>query len=168
MNIIDSFVAQLERESAISRRTLERVPEGRSDWKPHTKSMPLGYLATLVAFMPSWIDMVVGRDELDLRPKGGQSMQPKEWTKRSELLQLLDDSAAQAKSALRGTNEEHLLKPWRLLAAGKVVDESPRHVVIADTFSHVAHHRGQLTVYLRLNEIPVPSVYGPTADEPTF
>jgi uncharacterized damage-inducible protein DinB len=165
MMLTECFLAQLERETAISRRVLERVPEGRPDWKPHEKSMPLGYLATLVATMPSWIAMTISQDELDVSPRSGEGYRPKEWKTSQDLLRLVDDSAALARDALAGTSDERLQTAWRLLAGGRVVSESLRHVVVADTFSHIAHHRGQLTVYLRLNGIPVPSVYGPTADE---
>lgn len=164
MTIVDLFSAQLEREAAISHRALERVPAGRPDWKPHEKSMPLGYLAMLVATMPSWIAMAVLQDELDIGTGGGPTM----WTSTRELLDAHEASVVRGRDALRGTSVDHLMTPWRLLVAGKTVMEAPRHVVIEDTFTHLAHHRGQLTVYLRLNEAAVPSIYGPTADERTF
>jgi uncharacterized damage-inducible protein DinB len=162
------FLAQLERESVGNRRALERVPEGRPDWKPHEKSMPLGYLSTLVATMPSWIAMTITQDELDLSPPGGSKYQPPSTSTTRELLQALDDSLAQARQALKKTTDAHLMTHWRLLVAGNVVMEAPRHVVIRDTFAHLAHHRGQLTVYLRLNGAPVPAIYGPSADDSTF
>ena len=168
MKLKDLFLAQLEREIPISRRALQRVPEGRQDWKPHEKSMPLGYLALLVATMPGWIAMAIQQDSLDLNPPGGSGYQRKEWKTTDDLVRLLDESADQARLALEGASDEHLATNWRLQVAGRTVSESPRHVVISDNFSHVAHHRGQLTVYLRLNEVPVPSVYGPTADERAF
>ena len=168
MKLTDLYIAQLQREVPISLRALQRVPEGKPDWKPHEKSMPLGYLATLVATMPGWIAMAVLQDSIDLSPAGGSSYRPPQWKTTKDLVQQLEESAARAREALAGTNDEHLMTPWRLLAAGRVVDESPRHAVISDTFSHMAHHRGQLTVYLRLNGVPVPSVYGPTADERGF
>jgi uncharacterized damage-inducible protein DinB len=168
MKLPDFFSAQMDREVSISRRALERVPEGRPDWKPHEKSMPLGYLATLVATMPSWVAMAIAQDELDLSPPGGSPYKPPEWQTMQDLLGLLEDSAAKARGALAGTDEAHLATPWRLLVAGRVVSASPRHEVIADTLCHTAHHRGQLTVYLRLLSVPVPSVYGPSADERTF
>jgi hypothetical protein len=168
MKLTDFFLAQLERETSGSRRALERVPEGRNDWKPHEKSMPLSYLATLVATMPSWIAMEIEQDELDLDPPDGSGYSPPSWSTAPELTKMLDDSVETARQALRKTTDEHLMTPWRLLVAGKVVMEQPRHVVIADTFLHQAHHRGQLTVYLRLNEVPVPAMYGPSADEKSF
>jgi uncharacterized damage-inducible protein DinB len=168
MKTTDFFAAQLGREAAISHRALERVPEGRPDWKPHEKSMPMGYLSTLVATMPSWIAMAITQDELDLNPPGGSGQRPPAPGTNRELLRAHDESVARGRDALRGTTDEHLATPWKLLVGGRVVMESPRHVVIADTFTHLAHHRGQLTVYLRLNGAPVPSIYGPSADDARF
>lgn len=162
------FAAQLEREGPPTRRTLERVPEGRPDWKPHEKSMPLGYLATLVATMPSWIAMTIAQDELDLKPASGPGYTPPDTTTTAKLLQAFEDAMAKGREALRSVSDDHLMTPWRLLMTGQVVMESPRHVVVADTFTHLAHHRGQLTVYLRLLGVPVPSVYGPSADDKSF
>jgi uncharacterized damage-inducible protein DinB len=126
----------------------------------------MGYLSILVATMPSWIDTMVNHDELDFAPKGGSGYKPPEIRTAGEYVKALEDSVAKAKAALKGTTDEHLLTTWRLLAGGHVVSELPRHVNIRDgVLSHWAHHRGQLTVYLRLNDVPVPSVYGPTADE---
>jgi len=168
VKMIDFFSAQLEREAAPTRRVLERVPEGRPDWKPHEKSMPLGYLAQLVATMPSWIAMQITQDELDLSPPSGPGYEPPSTDTNRALLQAFEDSVAKAREAVRNTTEEHLATPWKLLVGGHVVLENPRHVVIADTFTHLAHHRGQLTVYLRLSGVPVPSIYGPSADEQRF
>ena len=162
------FQAQLDQEAARTRRTLERAPEGRDDWKPHAKSMPLGRLATMVATMPSWLALIINRDELDLSPPGGSNIGQQPLRTRRELLQALDDGVAAARQALANTSDEHLLKPWRLLVAGRVVSEDPRYVVARDTFMHLSHHRGQLTVYLRLTDQPVPAIYGPSADDPRF
>lgn len=168
MKLTDFFAAQIERERVGSRRALERVPEGRPDWKPHDKSMPLGYLSNLVATMPFWVAMEIQQDELDLNPPGGKKYQPPSTGTTKELLAAHEDSVAKALSSLQGTTDEHLMTSWRLLVAGKVVMEDPRYVVIADTLTHLAHHRGQLTVYLRLLGVPVPAIYGPSADEAGF
>lgn len=168
MKLTDLFSAQLEREAERSRRALERVPEGRPDWKPHPKSMPLGYLSTLVATIPDWIAMMVNQDQLDLNPPGGSSYRPPSPANNRELLAAHDAAVERARQALRGTTEAHLETHWQLLVAGKVVADDPRHVAIADTFGHLAHHRGQLTVYLRLNDAVVPALFGPSADEKIF
>ena len=112
--------------------------------------------------------MAIDQDELDLSPPGGSGFKPLTWTTRAELIAGLDDAVAKGRKALAGTSDEHLMTSWKLLVAGKVVAEDPRHVVITDTFTHLAHHRGQLTVYLRLNDLPVPAIYGPSADEKSF
>jgi uncharacterized damage-inducible protein DinB len=169
MKMTDLFLAELEREAAATRRTLERVPEGRPDWKPHEKSMTLGRLATLVATLPSWVVMMVNQDELDMNPTGAANFRPPELHGRGALVEALDSGVAAARAALAGTTDEHLMTPWRFLVTGRVVSEQPRHIMLRDAvFNHLAHHRGQLTVYLRLNEAPVPSIYGPSADEGVF
>ena len=166
MKLTDMFLAELEREAAGTRSALERVPEGRNDWKPHPRSMPLGYLASLVATMPSWVAMMVKQDELDLKSPGAAKFKPLEWRTRTELVAALDSGLAEAREALQNTTDEHLMTPWKFVIGGQVVDENPRHVMITNAvFSHLAHHRGQLTVYLRLNEASVPAIYGPSADE---
>ena len=166
MKLTELLLAELEREAAGTRSALARVPEGHNDWKPHPKSMPLGYLASLVATMPSWVAMMVKQDELDLKSPGAAKFKPLEWRTRAELVAALDRGLAEAREALRNTTDEHLMTPWKFVIGGQVVDENPRHVMITNAvFSHLAHHRGQLTVYLRLNEASVPAIYGPSADE---
>jgi len=167
MTLVQQFIAELDREAPRTRRVLEQVPHDRDDWKPHAKSMPLGRLAGLVASMPSWVNLIVEKDELDLTPKpgAGQYQAPK----TAELVAAHDAMVAAAREALAKTNDHHLLHTnWKLIAGGRVVGDDPRHVVLRDTFNHLAHHRGQLTVYLRLNERMVPSVYGPSADDQQF
>jgi uncharacterized damage-inducible protein DinB len=169
MKMTDLFLGELEREGPLTRRALERVPEGRNDWKPHEKSMPLGRLAALVAGMPAWITMMIDKDEFDLNPPGGSSGSFKtDFRTNKDLVKMMDDGVAGARSALQRTNDEHLMKPWRLLVAGKTVSEQPRHIMLRDSINHLAHHRGQLTVYLRLNDVPVPAIYGPSADDQRF
>jgi len=166
VKLTEFFAAQLEREATLSRKTLERVPEGRADWKPHPKSMTLGTLAQLVAAMPEWVAATVLQDSLDLHPPGGGAgWAPPVTDTRAKLLKANDDLAAKGLAALRQTTDAHLDTHWKLLVGGQVVIDSPRHEVIADVIAHLAHHRGQLTVYLRLNDVPVPSLYGPSADE---
>jgi uncharacterized damage-inducible protein DinB len=167
MKLTELLSAELDREGAKIRKTLERVPEGKNDWKPHEKSMPLGYLATIVATIPSWLDMVVNMDELDINPPGGSRYRPPEWKTRKELLAQFEGSLEKGKKVLRETTDERLLSTkWRMLNSGKVVSEQVRYEAIRDgVLNHMAHHRGQLTVYLRLNEAKVPAIYGPSADE---
>ena len=160
MTIAELLRAQLEREIESTRKTLERVPDGKDDWKPHPKSMQMGYLASLVAGMPGWFAMMIESEYLDLA-KGdrGSAMTT------AQRVAHFDESVEKARRALAKVTDDHLMKPWQLRMGDKVLDEKPRHMMITDTFSHLAHHRGQLTVYLRLNDKPLPSIYGPTADE---
>jgi uncharacterized damage-inducible protein DinB len=165
----DLFVAQLDAEAPRTRRALEHVPDGREDWKPHDRSMPLGRLAMLVAHMPSWFSLMIARDELDVVPRpgaGSVDMRPLRTAK--ELVEAHDADVVKARDALLHASDEFLATPWRLLAAGKVVGEASRANFIRDTFMHLAHHRGQLTVYLRLVDAKVPAIYGPSADDSSF
>lgn len=160
MKINEILLAQLDRETASTRKALERVPEGLPDWKPHPKSMPLGYLSALVATMFGWIATMIDSDHLDLASGGRPAA-----STSAERVALFDQAVAGARRALANTTDDHLMQPWQLRMRDTVLEEKPRYIMIADTISHLAHHRGQLTVYLRLNEQPVPSIYGPTADE---
>jgi uncharacterized damage-inducible protein DinB len=166
MDIIHLFLAELDREVPRSRKALEQVPDGKHDWKPHEKSMIFGYLADMVANIPTWITMIVSQDELDVAPKEGRK--PATNKSRAEYLATLDKAAEGARAALKGTTEQHLQTPWRLLAAGNVVVQTTRHEMIRDTINHWAHHRGQMTVYLRLMGATVPALYGPSADDKNF
>ena len=169
MKLTDLFLGELDREAPLTRRVLERVPEGRNDWKPHDKSMPLGRLAALVAGMPSWLAMMIDKNEFDLNPPGGSSGSfQTNFRTTSDLVKTMEDGVSAARAALQRTNDDHLMKPWRLLVSGKTVMEQPRHVVMRDSINHLAHHRGQMTVYLRLNDVAVPAVYGPSADDQRF
>jgi len=168
MRLNQLFLEQLEVETKSTRKALERVPEGKNDWKPHEKSMPLGYLAALVAKMPGWIAMMIHQDEYELNSKDAR-FQPKDLNTNRELVASFDEAVDAARKALQGTTDEHLQKHWRMLVGGQVVSDSPRYVSIRDAvFTHLGHHRGQLTVYLRLNDALVPSIYGPSADERGF
>ena len=165
MELKDFFLGQLEREADASRKAIERVPEGRADWKPHAKSMELGKLASLSATMPGWVALMIERDELALDDPENEHLKTKPAFSRVELVRSLDESVAKSQTALRNTTEEHLQKHWRLVMGGETIIDQPRYEVIADTFCHLGHHRGQLTVYLRLLDASVPAIYGPSADE---
>ena len=167
MQLTKQFLEEVEREAPRTRRALESVPLGRDDWTPHPKSMPLGRLAGLIAMMPSWITLVITKDELDLTPPpgSGQYQQPAMDT----LVDTMENHVAKARQSLSKTNDDYLLTTnWRLIAGGNVVMDLPRYIVLRDTLNHLAHHRGQLTVYLRLNDQKVPSIYGPSADDQSF
>jgi uncharacterized damage-inducible protein DinB len=168
MTMTEWFLAELDSEAGKSRRVLEHVPAERREWKPHERSMALGYLSDLVANIFSWVGMAITLDELDIAPTDGSKYTPAPMNTSAELVAALDKAVAQAREALQQTTDAHLETPWRLLAAGHLAFEQPRHQVIRDTFLHSAHHRGQMTVYLRLLGSKVPSVYGPTADDRSF
>ena len=167
MTLTELFLAELEREAPRTRRALEQLPTDRDDWTPHPKSMPLGRLAGLVATMPSWIGLIVNQDELNLTPPEGQGsyQQPATGT----LVSVHDGHVQKGREVLSRTSDEFLMTTnWKLLAGGKVVMDQPRHIVMRDTLNHLAHHRGQLTVYLRLLDRTVPAIYGPSADDQRF
>ena len=162
----DLFLEELKREEDGTRKALERVPEGQNDWAPHEKSMKMGYLASLVATMPSWIEMMINQDELDFAPVGENKNKPIEWTTTSELVEMFDKSMKKGIAALERTTDEHLMTNWKLKAAGHLISDEPRYVnILNGMLTHWAHHRGQLTVYLRLKDAAVPAIYGPSADE---
>jgi len=166
MELKQLYLAQLDREAAATRKAIERVPEGRNDWKPHEKSMALGQLAALVATMPGWVAFMIENDELNLDDPANEHLRTKPVATRAELIRQLDEGVTRSRKALEQTTEEHLMKPWRFIAGGKVQSNDPRHQTLTDSvFAHLAHHRGQLTVYLRMNEASVPAIYGPSADE---
>jgi uncharacterized damage-inducible protein DinB len=168
MKLTEFYLSELDREVERSRRALELVPDGKYDWKPHERSMIFGYLADMVATMPSWVAMEVTLDQLDVAPTDGSTTKQAPKDTSAALLEALDKTAADARAALEKTTDEHLMTSWRLLTGGQVVMETPRHVVIQDTINHWAHHRGQMTVYLRLMGAKVPALYGPSADDNRF
>jgi uncharacterized damage-inducible protein DinB len=164
MELKKFFLEQLEREGEASRKAIDRVPEGKNLWKPHAKSMELGTLASLAATMPGWIGLIIQTDELDLadpnRPR------PRAMETRAELRAALEKALRDSRSALNETSEEHLMKHWKLRMGETVMSDQPRYAAIMDgAITHLAHHRGQLTVYLRLLDASVPAIYGPSADE---
>lgn len=155
-----NFLKELELEYAATRKCLERIPEKLFDYKPHPKSMELGYLAPLVAAIPSWITQMIEKDEIDFVTF------PKPTIKTSEeLLAYFEENIKGAKAALSNIDDEALQRDFSLKSNGETVYTAPKEEHVLTTLNHWVHHRGQLTVYMRLNEIPVPSIYGPSADE---
>ncbi len=170
MPINQALLGEFDHEMANTRKTLERVPEDKFDWKPHAKSGSMIWLAGHVANIPGWAKETVERDELDIMPGGAPPTPPPAPKSRKELLELFDKNAAAGRAALAAANDDaHWMKPWTLLSSGKTVLTMPRVAVMRGfVMNHLIHHRAQLGVYLRLNDVPVPAIYGPSADEGTF
>ena len=166
MNFIaSSLLKELEMEMPNTRKTLERIPKN-FDWKPHAKSMSMGRLSQHLAEIPHWAVETISKDELDLAPPGAPPPQPAPLASTAQILETFDKNVSEAKAVLASTNDEHLMKPWSLKMGGKIILTMPRVAVIRNfVLNHNVHHRAQLGVYLRLNDVPVPSVYGPSADE---
>jgi uncharacterized damage-inducible protein DinB len=160
MSFGQALLPEFDQEMATTRRLLERVPTEKGEWRPHPKSFPLGHLAQLVATMPGWITRTVRETYIDLSSGAGYSFQPTE-----ALLEQFDRHVADAREALAAVSDEDLNVEWSLKHGERVLFSSPRRAVVRNTISHLVHHRGQLTVYLRELDVPIPSIYGPTADE---
>ena len=160
MSIADALLPEFDREMASTRRLLERVPAEHGQWKPHPKSFPLGHLAQLVAGMPGWIANALTRTELDLGGFAGYSFEPTDT-----LVALFDENVRKARAALAASKDEDYGVPWSLKRGGQALWTAPRGEVVRTHINHLVHHRGQLTVYLRLKDVPIPPIYGPTADE---
>ena len=157
------FLKELEAEAAASRKCLERIPENLFDWKPHEKSMTMGYLALLVAEIPNWITAMVETSEIDFATT--KHFEPKTT---AELVNHFDENLEGARKALQNVADDALSESFFLKNQGQVVYESSKKESIAPSINHLVHHRGQLTVYMRLNDIAVPSIYGPSADDKGF
>lgn len=158
----DALLAELDREAAVTKKMLERVPDGKFDWKPHEKSSTLGKLAVHVATLPGFITHVIKEDVTE----AGSHRPAESPQNAAELLAAFEKSFAEAKSALAETSDDELAKLWKLTFQGQTRMELPKHAAIQILgLNHLVHHRAQLGVYLRLNDIPLPSSYGPSADE---
>jgi uncharacterized damage-inducible protein DinB len=169
MSISKSVLPEFDHEMANTRKTLERVPDDKFDWKPHEKSMTIGRLATHLANIPGWTKNTFAVDELDVAPPGQPPYREEDAKSRTELLAAFDKNVADARAALEAATDENWQGKWSLLAGGKVIFTLPRPAVLRGfILSHSIHHRAQLGVYLRLLDIPVPSIYGPSADEGSF
>jgi uncharacterized damage-inducible protein DinB len=160
MSMADVLLPELDQEMATTRRVIERVPTDRGEWKPHPKSFSLGHLTQLVAWMPGWITKSVRGEDIELTDGPGYSYETTET-----LLAQFDQHVREAREAIEKARDEDYALPWSLKRGGETVMSLPRGVISRMNISHLVHHRGQLTVYLRLLDIPVPSIYGPTADE---
>jgi len=160
MSIADTLLPEFDQEMATTRRVLERVPTEKGKWKPHPKSFSLGHLTQLVSGMPSWITNAVTDTSLDLGGYPGYS-----YEKTEDLLELFDKYVGEAWKAIASAKDSDFQVPWSLKKGSQVFFTAPRAVIVRQTINHLVHHRGQLTVYLRLIDVPIPSIYGPTADE---
>ena len=169
MALSAALLPELDHEMANTRKTLERVPDGKFSWKPHEKSSAMGALAGHLANIPSWLTFTLKGDSLDLAP-GGKQMEPPPVPKNSkELLAEFDKNVKDGRAALAAASDAELMKPWSLLNNGKTMMTLPKVAVLRSfIMNHLIHHRAQLGVYLRLNNIPVPAIYGPSADEDSF
>ena len=163
MTIAAALIPEFDQEMATTRRLLERVPSDKGSWKPHPKSFPLGHLAQLVSWMPGWITTTIREPALDLAKGGGYSVEPTE-----ALLRVFDKNVGEARAALAAADDAAFVAPWSLKHGERVLMTLPRGTVVRQHINHLVHHRGQLTVYLRLLDVPIPSIYGPTADERGF
>ena len=160
MSIAHEFIKELKGELPASRKLLARVPGEHGAWRPHPKSSPLGHLAQLVARMPGMMTDIVRGIDMDLAATPAYTFEQTET-----LLKEFDEHAAQLHRVLRSTDDGEFARTWRLLHGGQLLDEGSRKDVLRNTLNHFVHHRGQLTVYLRLKDVPLPCLYGPTADE---
>jgi uncharacterized damage-inducible protein DinB len=160
MTIAEKLVAEFDREMTTTRKVLERVPTDKGTWKPHEKSFALGHLAQLVAGMPGWLTPIASGEDINLAGRPGYSFEPTE-----KLLAYFDKNVREAREALSAVKDSDYSLPWSLKMGDQVLFTDDRGMVLRQTINHLCHHRGQLTVYLRLVDVPVPQVYGPTADE---
>jgi uncharacterized damage-inducible protein DinB len=166
MPISQALLPEFDHEMSNTRKTLERIPENDFTWTPHPKSMPLGRLAGHVAEMPGWVVPAIAQDSLDIAPPGSPRPQGAVVQSRQQALELFDKNVADARAAIAGATDEQLMKPWSLLVGGRTIFTMPKIAVLRSmVMNHTIHHRAQLCVYLRLNNIPVPALYGPSADE---
>ncbi len=169
MSISASLLPEFDQEMANLRKTLERLPDDKLDWTPHPKSKSMGWFANHLANLPSWLVFTMKDDKLDINPPGGQGYREPAGSNRADILAQFDKNLADGRKALEGATDQQLMATWRLLSGGNEVLAMPRLAVIRSMIlNHMIHHRGQLTIYYRLNDIPVPALYGPSADEGSF
>lgn len=166
MTIAQSMLSEFDQEMQNTRKTLERVPDDKWNWKPHEKSGTLGWLSGHVASLPGWLTMTLNTEQFDYAPVSGPSYQPPKIENRKDALAAFDKESAEARAALAKASDQDMMATWSLLAGGKEVFSMPRVAVIRGVvMNHLIHHRAQLGVYFRLVGVPVPGLYGPSADE---
>jgi uncharacterized damage-inducible protein DinB len=166
MSVAGSMLPEFDHEMASTRRTLERVPGARMDWAPHEKSMRTADLATHIANLPTWVGITLSRDRFDVAPVGEAPPRAARLSSAADLVAAFDRNVKAARAALAAADDATLASPWTLLAGGETVFTMPRAAVLRSfVMNHLIHHRAQLTVYLRLSGVPVPALYGPSADE---
>jgi uncharacterized damage-inducible protein DinB len=169
MPIAELLLPEFDQEMSTTRKILERVPEGKSDWRPHPRSMTLGRLAGHVAELAGWGANTLERTELDFAPPGGPTYQPTIFTSRAETLKLFDEGVKATRTAIAKASDADLQVPWSLKRGGQVLLSMPRGAMFRSlVMNHIIHHRAQLGVFLRLNDVAIPGSYGPSADEPRF
>jgi uncharacterized damage-inducible protein DinB len=163
MTLVEALLPEFDREMGLTRRLLERVPEAHFDWKPHARSMTLGRLIEHLAQLPEWAALTLTQNGTEIGPSTADHVPP---TTRSALLTLFDLNVSKARSALHGRTDAELMAPWTLTSQGKEVFTMPKATVLRTfVLNHLVHHRGQLSVYLRLQDVALPSIYGPSGDE---
>ena len=166
MAIKESILPEFDHEMATTRKLLERIPEQNAGWKPHAKSMSLGHLGVHLAQLPLWGAVTMGQTELDLSPPGGSPYKTPEFESTGAVLAAFDEHVRQAREAIAAASDPDFMVPWTLKNGGQSIFTLPRVATLRSfVLNHVIHHRGQLSVYLRLRDVPIPSIYGPSADE---
>jgi uncharacterized damage-inducible protein DinB len=165
MPLAESILPEFDHETATTRTLLERVPAEKAEWQPHVKSMSLGRLAMHIANLPQWASITLERKEFDTNPPGGAPAAPRVFESTSHLLEVYDANVSAARALLVRTTDAEFMVPWTLKNGGKSMFSMPRVAVFRSfVLNHAVHHRGQLSVYLRLLDVPIPNIYGPTAD----
>ena len=165
MSIAESILPEFDRETATTRVLLERVPEAHAAWKPHAKSMSLGQLAMHIANLPRWMSITLERTDFDTNPTDGPRTTSPVFESAAMLLQIYDANVSAARALLARTTDGEFMVQWTLKNSGKSMFSMPRVAVLRSfVLNHAVHHRGQLSVYLRLLDVPIPNIYGPTAD----
>jgi len=166
MSLSQSILPEFDREMGGTRKVLERIPEDKLDWKVHPKSNTMGWVAMHLAELPGWATLALNGNSFDIEPPGGEPYRTPAATSREDILNRFDKNVAAARAAIASISDEKLMKPWSLLKAGQTIFTMPRLAMLRGfVLNHSIHHRAHLCVYLRLNEVPVPALYGPSADE---